>query len=107
MEARPEGDGDADGRYEQRRDALRRAVLMPRWPESCKPVEAMRRDVGIQLIVAYKLGKAALELVIGIVLLVLAARVTHGLAEIVRSIRDHATAAWSLVLAHALARLVT
>jgi uncharacterized membrane protein (DUF2068 family) len=57
--------------------------------------------------VAYKLVKAAIELLLGLILLVLVARVTHGLGDLVRGIRDHATAAWSLALADDLARVVT
>ena len=56
------------------------------------------RGVGLRVIVAYKLAKAAVELVVGVVLLALSRRVTNELHVVAAALREHAVAAWSLLL---------
>lgn len=72
--------------------------------------EAFRGEssrVGVRLIVAYKLAKAALELVVGIVLVALPRSVTNELHAIAGALREHAVAAWSLLLSDRLLGLAT
>ncbi len=63
--------------------------------------------VGVRLIVAYKLGKAVLELVLGVVLVALSRSVTKELHVVVEILREHAVAAWSVMLADRLVGLAT
>lgn len=67
----------------------------------------MTDRVGVRLIVAYKLLKAALELVVGVVLLALSQSVTNELHAIAALLREHAVAAWSLLLADRLVGFAT
>jgi uncharacterized membrane protein (DUF2068 family) len=62
---------------------------------------------GTRLIVAYKLGKAALQLVLGVVLVSLSRTVTHELHVIVHALREHAVDAWSVALANRLVGFAT
>ena len=56
-------------------------------------------DVGLRLIVSYKLVKAALEIVFGVALLLFADKATDEVRHIALHVRNHGTAAWSMALA--------
>jgi uncharacterized membrane protein (DUF2068 family) len=56
-------------------------------------------EVGLRLIVGYKLVKAALEVACGVALLLFSAKVTDELRSVAIHVREHAAAAWSILLA--------
>jgi uncharacterized membrane protein (DUF2068 family) len=57
-------------------------------------------DIGVRVIVGIKLAKAAIEIIIGVLVLSLATAGMAGeLRTIVMAVRDHATEAWSIRLA--------
>lgn len=60
----------------------------------------MSGDVGLRMIVGYKVAKAAAELAFGAALAIFATRATDELRTAAIHVRDHATAAWSLSLAN-------
>lgn len=60
---------------------------------------SVRNDVGLRLIVAYKFVKAALEVAGGVALLFFSTRVTDELRHFAIHVREHATAAWSILVA--------
>ncbi len=70
-------------------------------------MESTNHGVGLRFIVAYKLLKAGLELVIGVVLLALSRHVTNELHAIANALHEHAVAAWSLMLSARLVGLAT
>lgn len=65
------------------------------------------RDVGLRLIVAYKVAKAVLEIAFGVALVVFATKATDELRSIAIDVRDHGTAAWSVSLADRVVRAAT
>ncbi len=65
------------------------------------------RSVGLRVIVAYKLVKAALELALGVVLLAMSQTVTKELLFVAHVVREHAVAAWSLLLSDRLVGFAT
>jgi uncharacterized membrane protein (DUF2068 family) len=59
--------------------------------------------IGLRLIVAYKIVKAIVELLVGAVLLFVdSARLAEGLGTLAEEIRRHVTEAWSIALAERL-----
>ena len=67
-----------------------------------------RSPVGVRLIVAYKLGKAAVQTTLTIVLVVLmASGVTAELHDFVTRLRQHAASGWSIALAGLLVQVTT
>jgi len=56
-------------------------------------------DVGLRLIVGYKLAKATAELLIGLALLVDSSMLTHQLQLLAGNVREHTAEAWSVALA--------
>jgi uncharacterized membrane protein (DUF2068 family) len=61
-------------------------------------------EIGLRLIVGYKLVKAVLEVAFGAALLLFATKVTDELRSAVLHFRDHATSAWSISLADKVVR---
>jgi len=79
-------------------------------PSSERPIGAGRQSahgVGLKLIVSYKFIKAAIELVIGVVLLAVSPDLAGKLQATAAAMRHHATEAWSLELAGQLIRAAT
>ncbi len=80
-------------------------------------MNAQRRDLrhaadgserAYSLLIAYKLGKAGLQLALCCAALLLALRGGgQGVADAARALREHATAAWSIELARVLLRFAT
>jgi uncharacterized membrane protein (DUF2068 family) len=69
---------------------------------------ARSKTVGLSLIVGYKLAKAGVELLLGVLVLSLAsAGHTHALHSVVTALRNHATEAWSIAAAQWLANAAT
>jgi uncharacterized membrane protein (DUF2068 family) len=66
-----------------------------------------RADTGLRLIVFYKLVKAAVEALIGVLLILGSARVIDGLRDIAVKLREHAAEAWSVSLAERLVHAAT
>lgn len=69
--------------------------------------DRMERGVGVRVIVGYKLVKAALGLVLGVVLLVFSTSVTAELRLVASMLRAHALGAWSFMLADRVAGFAT
>jgi uncharacterized membrane protein (DUF2068 family) len=62
-------------------------------------MSSRERDLGLRLIVGYKFGKAAIEVTLGLALLLFAERASNDVRNLALHFRDHATAAWSIALA--------
>jgi len=79
-------------------------------PSNERPIGAGRQsshEVGLKLIVSYKFVKAAVELVIGVILLAGSPSLAGKLQATAAAMRNHATEAWSLELAAQLIRAAT
>src|SRR5262245_53317708 len=78
-------------------------ALVTAWSRLCAPgwhrPEMTPAPVGLRLIVAYKLAKAALEIAFGALLVLFATKATNELRTVAIHVRDHGTAAWSISLA--------
>jgi uncharacterized membrane protein (DUF2068 family) len=68
---------------------------------------ASRTEVGLRLIVAYKLAKSMLGVLFGSLVLAAPATLTYEVQKLVWSFRAHAVAAWSVHLAERLMRATT
>jgi uncharacterized membrane protein (DUF2068 family) len=66
-----------------------------------------QNETGLRLIVGYKLVKAGIGLLLGFIVLFGAASLSKELRQVALHIMDHATAAWSVALAHRLIRVAT
>jgi uncharacterized membrane protein (DUF2068 family) len=66
-----------------------------------------RREVGLRLIVGYKVVKAAIEVACGMALVLFSTRATDELRSIAIHFREHATAAWSILLAEKVIQVAT
>lgn len=64
-------------------------------------------EIGLRLIVLYKLTKAVLEVAFGATVAIFADGVSAELQRLAVAVRDHATAAWSIALAERLVRAAT
>src|SRR5262249_54073528 len=64
-------------------------------------------EVGLRLIVGYKFVKAAVEIAGGVALLLFSTRVTGEVRSIAIHVREHATAAWSVLLAQKVVQATT
>lgn len=76
-------------------------------PSPALPPVVARDEVGVKLIVGYKVVKAVVELGFGVAVLFFAGKATGELRHIALQIKEHATAAWSVALAEKIAHAAT